>query len=233
MATPNLQMTLRCFIKLFFFLFDKVSLVCKKLLNNKHTFTATTAINNRETIRPPSFVPTSSAPLINHRKVNLCTHTIYYFQQNICDLASTLPSISVDINTAYLQFWLCVIYFSRNRSIRLKQGSCSLDHHFGGFGKPSAKFTQHRISGQVSFLYLLLTFDYRWPLTQSNHQSSQDRPFPSTTEEVECCYHEVSGSQTLQKYLKQIIIIDGKRVRRKPQKGRRGRKKKPSLSASP
>lgn len=228
-------MTLRCFIKLFFFFLIKFHSSARSFSNNKHTFTATTAINNRETIRPPSFVPTSSAPLINHRKVNLRTHTIYYFQQNISDLASTLPSISVDINTAYLQFWLCVIYFSRNRSIRLKQGSCSLDHHFGGFGKPLTQYSRSTeyLARWAFFIYCwhLIT---RWPLTQSsNHQSNQERPFPSTTEEVERCYHEVSGSQTLQKYLKQIIIIDGKRVRRKPKKGRRGRKTKPSLSASP
>lgn len=138
-----------------------------KPLNNTRTpcNNCKTAINNRETIWPPSFTPTSSGPLINHWKVTMGTHTIYYFQQNIGDLASTLPFISVNINKAYLQFWLFMIHFSRNRSIQPKYGSCSLDHHFGGFEKPSPNFTQHPIFSQVSILYLLLTFHYRWNRT--------------------------------------------------------------------
>lgn len=49
------------------------------------------------------------------------------------------------------------------------------------------------------------------------------KPSPSTTEEIKHCYHEITGSQTLYKYLKQIIK-DGKMVRRKPKKEKRGKK---------
>lgn len=87
------------------------------------------------------------------------THTIYYFQQNIGDLTSTLPSISVDINKVYLQFWLRVMHFSKKKKtngfFQLKQGGHSLDHHFWrDFGNP---LTQLHPEPDISVRWALFT----------------------------------------------------------------------------